>query len=322
MKKKALVLMAALAVMCCSASAFAAAGTCQDWLGTWSFQYDNATATNTKICFDNSSLFNHNKLVLSDNDSEDNITCLDNNTKAQFCVDNTTGLKCDNASKPDCTCFTNPYKLTKGKKEVKITDVSKKTFEGKSSPCVATGKRGTDNITIVQPNDNITADLGITKLTYIVFEGASFDNITFAQIAPDNFTKTATSVNFKSKFNFTGLVSGTRTLDNGTDNISCELKVWPKNFSMLTAILDPIQIFYISGGTDFAKPVKVDWGYKDGEKIDDFKAIWTLTRIRLGKKSIFGVILVRPFQLKDIKGENQVFVTYGDKEGCAPYTVK
>ncbi len=45
MRKKAFLALAALAVLCCSAPAYAAQAECQDWLGTWEFTYDNATTT-------------------------------------------------------------------------------------------------------------------------------------------------------------------------------------------------------------------------------------------------------------------------------------
>ncbi len=266
------------------------------------------------ICFDNASLFD-GEFVACDNDSEDNCTCLDNVTAQQLCiVDNETNAQCDPdnyAGSANCECIANPYYKVPGQngtKEVIITQATDNfTFLGNITPCAASGKRGETDITIVQADNATAVKLGIDNSTYIVFEGAfNNDNVTFAQILPANFTKAdngTTQFTAETLFNSIGLVSGIKSPPIVEE---CELKVIPKTFRKLIALVDPIQIFVISGGEDFSKISSIDW---------DNDAIKTLFRLRLGKKLIFGAILVRPFQL--VAGDYSVTVTYGDPaEAC------
>jgi hypothetical protein len=325
MRKKAFLALAALAVLCCSAPAYAAQAECEDWLGTWEFTYDNATTTN--ICFDNASLFN-GEFVACDNDSADNCTCLDNVTASQICIEDVDPYaQCDPdnySGSGNCVCVANPYYKVpgpNGKQEVIITQATDNfTFLGNTTPCAASGKRGETDITIVQADNATAVKLGIDNSTYIVFEGAfNEDNITFAQILPANFTiadNGTTQFTAETLFNSIGLVSGIK--GPVVPPVECDLTVIPGNFSLIrTLILSPLQIFVIradrTSDTEFARPISIDWGT---EAIND------IVRLRLGKKIIFGVIFVRPFQL--VAGDYTVTVTYGDPsaEACGEITVK
>jgi hypothetical protein len=187
MRQKAFVAIAALAVLFYSVSAFAAVGTCQDWKGVWDFTYDNGT-TPKAFCFDNTSVIDNGTIVACDNDLIENCTCIENisTTANLLCIDTETFAQCDNDLIINCTCVVNPvYKklsVAKGTYEVKITDV----MEGVaaqvgpiSNTCLATGKRGTQAITIMAP-DNATLNNAsykkyypnVAKGSYVVQEGS------------------------------------------------------------------------------------------------------------------------------------------------------
>jgi hypothetical protein len=336
MKKKALVAVGALALMLCSVSVFAA-GTCQDWEGVWEFTYDNGTAKAT-FCFDNNSVIDNETIAACDNDSKDNCTCIDNIsiTDKQLCIDNVTFAQCDNNSIDNCTCVDNPLykKLTvpKGKYEVKLTDVQENFSMGPlKALCYATGKRGTQAITINQPDNASLAEYAqyypnAKKGMYFVQEGAGQDLSKIAlfpqaRILKENFL--GDNFTTETNWNITGLVSGTfvreltceeKGLDN-CDNATCDLTIVPKKISKLLSFINPIVPFVISGGSDveFARPIAIDWGTD---------AIKTLVKIKLGKRSIFGLIFKRPLKLES--DNYTVTVTYGDNdtEQCGTIEVK
>ena len=321
MRKKAFLALAALAVLCCSAPAYAAQAECQDWLGTWEFTYDNATTLD--ICFDNASLFD-GEFVACDNDSKDNCTCLDNVTAQQLCiVDNETNAQCDPdsyAGSANCECIANPYYKVPGEngtKEVIITQATDNfTFLGNTTPCAASGKRGETDITIVQADNATAVKLGIDNSTYIVFEGAfNNDNVTFAQILPANFTKAdngTTQFTAETLFNSIGLVSG---IKSPVVPPECELKVIPGAIFKLLAFANPFSPYVIiaprDSGIEFSRPISIDWGTD---------AINDITHIKLGKRLIFGVGFARPFKLE--KGDFTFIVTYGDSDDTACGTLK
>jgi len=314
MKKKALLAGAALVVMFYSVSAFAAAATCQDWKGAWEFTYDNATTT--KICFDNESLLD-GTFNLCDNASKDNCTCLDNITSQQFCVDNTTFTQCDNDTIAGCYCVDNPfYKKPHGPNGVKAVTIDNATanvtFFGKTVPCYATGKRGTTAVTIVQADNATAIKLGIANLTYFVFEGTSFDNVTFAQILPANFKKTTDNTTFTAEenFNFLGLVSGIKNAI--VPPAECTLTIYPKKIHKLLAFVNPFLPFVIIAPSDvaFERPIAIDF---------DTDAINDIIKIKIGKRIIFGIMFTGPFKL--VAGTVQVDVTYGD-DGAACGTIE
>ena len=318
MKKKALVAMAALAVMFYSVPVFAAAATCQDWKGAWQFTYDNATTT--QICFDNSSITD-DAIALCDNDSAPNCVCItDNASKPKLCIDNSTFTQCDNDSVLDCTCIDNPlYGLNNGNKSVTITQaLDNLTFQGNPVPCLATGTQGTTPVTIVQVDNATVAKLAahgidVAPLTYIVFEG-TIDNATFAQILPANFKKGADNTTFTAEenFNLLGLASGIKNAV--VPPVECTLTIIPKKIHKLFAFANPISPFVIIAPSDvaFAKPIAIDWGTD---------AINNLFKIRIGKRIIFGLIFTRPFKL--VAGDFEVDVTYGDAgAACGTITVK
>jgi hypothetical protein len=285
---------------------------CADWVGDWEFTYDSAMTT--KVCFDNSSIDNGTINQLCDNDSAANCVCIDNVTSKQLCVEDIAPYaQCtpDNYSgSGNCVCADNPFYKTpggpNGKQAVSITQASDNlSFQGHAVPCVAAGTRGTTPVGIVQV-DNDTADkLGIAKLSYIVFEGASFDNATFAQILPANFTKDNNSTQFTAEtlFNTLGLVSGIKS-DNVTPP-TCEqkLKVIPGTIFKSWAFVQPFTPFVIIASNDiaFERPISIDWGTD---------ALNDLIHIKIGKRLIFGFGIARPFKL--LSGNYTFTVTYGD----------
>jgi hypothetical protein len=98
-----------------------------------------------------------------------------------------------------------------------------------------------------------------------------------------------------------------------TDNCTpeCVVKVVPKKIFKLIAIINPIHPFVISAdkdsGVEFARPIDIDWGTD---------AINDIIRVKIGKRIIFGFLLVRPFKL--VAGEFDVTVTFGaDDTICA-----
>jgi hypothetical protein len=351
MKKKALVAMATLAVMFYSVSAFAAAGTCQDWKGLWEFTYDNATSTT--FCFDNKTAIDNASLILCvDNASiADNCTCISgiDPDNASLGIDNSTVPyeECDNNSEAGCIFVKNPvYKklsVAKGKYQVIITDAiegddPRLTCIASISPnacmatCMATGKRGTQDITITAP-DNATLNNAyynkyypnVAKGSYIVQEGAGQSLMTVAQtrvlnskFKSDNFTAES------PYWNIPGLVSGKFVreltcddLDNCTEEKDCVLNIVPKKIFMLLSFINPIVPFVISaerdGDIEFSRPIVIDWGTD---------AINDLIRIRIGKRIIFGLMLKRPLKLES--DNYTVTVTYGDNdtEECGTIEVK
>ena len=266
-------------------------GTCKDWLGTWTLSYDSTTDT-----------------LPGD--------ALGNGRNGDYEV-----------------------KVCKFTENFVFASAPTMTF-----PCFAEGTRTVDGkliYFIASPFDPVTA---YRTYYYELEEYPSGALSNGAAIAAAAFTGTG----FTPVANTFGLTKGIRTNDNSCelpcidkdkdgygvncskgldcddndpsvhdncDNITtpCELKVWPKKFSMLTAVLDSIQIFVISGGTNFAKVSKVDW---------ETTAISTLARITLGKKTILGLIYVRPFKL-GATDNYSVTVTYGDNDtACAPFQIK
>ena len=334
--------MAALAVMFYSVSAFAAAGTCQDWKGLWEFTYDNATSTT--FCFDNKTAIDNASLIpCVDNASKaDNCTCISgiDPDNASLGIDNSTVpySECDNNSKPGCIFVKNPvYKklsVAKGKYQVIITDI----LEGAAAAagpigntCMATGKRGTKDITITAP-DNATLNNAsykkyyphVAKGTYVLQEGAGQSLMTVAQtrvlkskFKSDNFTAES------PYWNIPGLVSGKFVreltcddLDNCTVEPDCVLNIVPKKIFKLLSFINPIVPFVISAPSDsnieFARPIAIDWGTD---------AINDLIRIRIGKRIIFGLMFKRPLKL--VSDNYTVDVTYGDNgTACGTIEVK
>ena len=341
MKKKALVAMAALALMLSSVSAFAAAGTCQDWRGVWEFTYDNTTSTAKTFCFDNSSKYktdNVSLVVCVDNATgRDNCTCIaDNASKTQLWIDNTTKLGCDNATDASCKKLINPlYKkaTVTGKKEVIITDILENAAAVAGpigNTCLATGKRGTQDITITAP-DNITLNNAsyikyyphVANGTYVVQEGSGQalmskpqTRVLKAKFLSDNFTA-------EQYWNIQGLKSGKFVreltcddLDNCTEEKACELKIAPKKISKLLSFLNPISPFVISAAkdsdTEFARPIKIDF---------NTDAIKAPIAIKIGTRIIFGLMFKRPLKLES--DNYTVDVTYGDNgTACATIEVK
>jgi hypothetical protein len=97
-----------------------------------------------------------------------------------------------------------------------------------------------------------------------------------------------------------------------TDNCTpeCLVKVVPKKIFKLIAIINPIHPYVISAardsGVEFARPIDIDWGTD---------AINDIIRAKIGKRIIFGFLLVRPFKL--VAGEFDVTVTFGADKICA-----
>jgi hypothetical protein len=301
-------------ITCHSACAPPPAGQaeCADWVGDWKFTYDNATTTN--ICFDNSSIDNET-FTLCDNDTAANCQCLDDVTAQQLCLEDIAPyVQCDPdnySGSGNCVCVANPFYKAPGPNGVQDVSITQAladnvTFQGRTAPCLASGTRGTTPVTIVQVDNATAAELGIANLTYIVFEGADFDNVTFAEILPANFTKDNDSTQFTAEtlFNSIGLVSGIKS-DNETPPPECEqnLRVIPGTIFRLLSFVNPFSAFVIT----------IDWGT---EAIND------LIHIKLGKRLIFGFGFARPFQL--VAGDYIVKVTYGDSaaEACGELTVR
>jgi len=93
------------------------------------------------------------------------------------------------------------------------------------------------------------------------------------------------------------------------------LNIFPSSYSKLLAIIFPLQFFVISADSSisFERPIDIDW---ETEAIED------LTRIKLGSKLIFGVILVR--QSRFVAGDYTVTVSYGspEKTACGKIKIK
>jgi len=106
------------------------------------------------------------------------------------------------------------------------------------------------------------------------------------------------------------------TIHEGCE-ISCTLKITPKKFTVLGAVLSPFQFFTIradrSSSISFANPICIFW---ESEGIDD------VIKIRLGEKLIIGYVHVWPTHLT--AGDFKVQVTFGDihETQCGPITVK
>jgi hypothetical protein len=283
---------------------------CADWKGKWDFTYDSGATT--KICFDNSTVTN-DTIQLCTDDNAIYCQCItDNASKPLLCIDNTTFENCAADNITNCVCVDNPlYGLADGKKAVTIDNAtSSAVFFGKAVPCYATGTQGATPITIVQVDNDTAGKLGIEPLTYIVFEG-TFDNATFAQILPANFTKDNNSVDFTAEtdFNLLGLVSGTKSTDNEDNTTVCEqkLKVFPPFIFKFRTYIEPFSPFVIvaprSSGIEFSRPISIDWGTD---------AINDLIHVKIGKRLIFGFGFARPFKLE--KGDYTFTVTYGDND--------
>lgn len=296
---------------------------CADWVGDWEFTYDNESTTT--ICFDNSSIDNET-FTLCDNDSAANCQCLDDVTGPELCLEDVSPYaQCDPdnySGSGNCVCVANPFYKAPGPngvQDVTITQAAADnvTFNGRVVPCVASGTRGATPVTIVQV-DNVTADeLGIKKLTYIVFEGATFDEVTFAAILPANFTKDNDSTQFTAEplFNAIGLVSGIKSDNDTPPPVECKLKVIPGAIFKLLAFANPFSPYVIiaprDSGIEFSRPISIDWGTD---------AINDITHIKLGKRLIFGVGFARPFKLE--RGDFTFTVTYGDSDDTACGTLK
>ena len=231
--------------------------------------------------------------------------------------------------------------VAKGKYEVLITDV-KTGSDANAGPitntCMATGKRGTKDITITAP-DNATLNNAsykkyypnVKKGSYVLQEGAGQSLMTVAQtrllstkffaMSCDNATFTAES----PYWNIPGLTKGQKKRcwicednDSCPDNeTECVLKVVPKKIFKLLSFINPIVPFVISaerdGDIEFSRPIDIDWGTD---------AINDLIRIRIGKRIIFGLMLKRPLKL--VSDNYTVTVTYGDNETeeCGTIEVK
>ena len=213
-------------------------GICQGWKGVWNFTYDNGT-TPTSFCFDNTSVIDNGTIVACDNDLIENCTCIENisTTANLLCIDDVTFAQCDNDSIEHCICVINPvYKrlsVAKGKYEVKITEVHENYATGPwLQLCYAYGKRGTQDITITQP-DNATLNNPaykkyfryVTKGMYIVQEasGQGIARAPATRILPANFL----SDNFTAEtpyWNIPGLTKGEwiRELTCEDNNSCCE----------------------------------------------------------------------------------------------------
>ncbi len=107
--------------------------------------------------------------------------------------------------------------------------------------------------------------------------------------------------------------------DNATfDNceIDCTLKVAPKRFSRIRALLQPFQFFTIradrNSDISFTDPICIFW---ESEGIDD------VIKLRIGEKLIIGYVRVWASHLTD--GDFKVSVTFGDidETQCGPITV-
>jgi hypothetical protein len=96
-----------------------------------------------------------------------------------------------------------------------------------------------------------------------------------------------------------------RAVRSGQCESFCELNIAPKKIFKLLAALNPFIPFLISAdrgsGAVFAQPIEIDWGTD---------AINDILRLKIGKRIIFGVMLVRPLKLE--AGELVVTVTFGD----------
>jgi hypothetical protein len=163
------------------------------------------------------------------------------------------------------------------------------------------------------------------------------DTATVACAAPDgyvdNLTADNTTVAFDCDDNDSAVHPGAAEVcNNGKDDDcngtvddtdtcetpgACILKVVPKKIFKLFAIINPIHPYVISAARDsgvaFVRPIAIDWGTD---------AINDIIRVKIGKRIIFGFLLVRPFKLE--AGEFEVVVTYGDNttEECGTIEVK
>jgi hypothetical protein len=101
-----------------------------------------------------------------------------------------------------------------------------------------------------------------------------------------------------------------------TDNCpTCAVKVVPKKIFKLFAIINPIHPYVISAardsGVEFARPIDIDWGTD---------AINDIIRVKIGKRIIFGFLLVRPFKL--VAGEFDVAVIFGAADTFCAGTIE
>ena len=388
MKKKAVVLMAALALMCCSVTAFAA-GTCQDWKGTWQFKYDNKTiddkglgAVYTKLCiitctiglgtgYEVGDFCNNGMLDPEHCQCFDNIT---NPTKKVFCFDNTTLFEyspqeerdgvcpkvteCYNDAAPNCVCIANPLYRdpTTGKNgtaEVVIdnaTDTATTVGSYKFN-CIATGKRGTQAITIVQP-DNAT----MTTLeayyprafytpdngSYLYFEGAAKDigTLPYAQIPEDNFTGTQfQGVYGYLAYDYYGLLSGEKIVgpvcvDKDGDTYGANCAAGPDcddndpkvhntcdNTTVCALSVVPTTIYkwllisyYVISATDSS----VTFTTPITVKFEPAGAITDIVHIQISPRAILGFLFVNPFTATS---NYTAKVTYGANACAGTFTV-
>ena len=374
MKKKALVLMAALALMCCSITAFAA-GTCLDWKGTWQFKYDNVTrddkgsgAIFTKLCFitDTTGL----DASISIGDFCDNglldpshCTCLDNltnPTKKIICADNsssgTPGAECYNDAALNCICVANPlYRdgVATGTAQVVIDNATDTvtTIGAYKLNCIATGKRGTQAVTIVQPDNASLTLLGAyypnafyipDNGSYLYFEGVAADigKLPYAQIPEDNFTGTQ----FKGvygylAYDYYGLLSGEKIVgpvcvdkDNDTYGVNCaagpdcddnDPKVHNTcdNTTVCALSVVPTTIYkwllisyYVISATDSS----VTFTTPITVKFEPAGAITDIVHIQISPRAILGFLFVNPFTATS---NYTAKVTYGTNACAGTFTV-
>jgi hypothetical protein len=96
---------------------------------------------------------------------------------------------------------------------------------------------------------------------------------------------------------------------------TCAVKVVPKKIFKLFAIINPIHPYVISAardsGVEFARPIDIDWGTD---------AINDIIRVKIGKRIIFGFLLVRPFKL--VAGEFDVAVIFGAADTFCAGTIE
>ena len=185
-----------------------------------------------------------------------------------------------------------------GTYEVKICSIQKDyVLSGITFPCLAQGTRTVDgqNIFIAR------SQFSTTKYRYYEIDNfTQTEAVNGAIILDEDFQ----GDQFTSSANTFGLVSGMKT---GSCEPNCILKIVPKKIFKLFAFLNPFSPFVISAdkdsGIEFTGKIAIDWGT---EAIND------IIRLRLGKKTIFGLMFKRPLKLES--DNYTVVVTYGDND--------
>jgi hypothetical protein len=339
--------MAALVFIFSSSASFAA-GSCQDWKGLWQFSYSNATST--QICVDNESVTSSAALDFCLSGSA-GCKCFDNasySTRELICFKNASSVisVCDNASKSGCFCAKNPlYRqptVSNGVYEVVISQVNDNATQGSQKfMCLATGKRGSQDITIAQPDAATLTALEAyypnafytpASGDYLYFEGpaSALATLPFATIKEPSFD----GVNFDAEtgplyYNQLGLTAGLKCIDkdgdgygencptgpdcddNNTyvhDTCDCVVNVIPKTVYRLFTFFIPFSYYVIgSANSDIELEYPISLDFLPAEGMSD------IILIKIGPRLIFGILLFNPAMLLNI--DYEVILRYGDMNG-------